>query len=213
LIDDIGDISDEKPVESTQQSQQVSAVHPATADQVTTPIIVETAITATTDRPTETPASTQQVSTKSVSPILKVFMSSAGTPVSVSIEFGQVETSDVCRVVKLLSDQGGGTDSAFLRRRLNRFCTEWRLALTLLANQRSRPPVWTDDASSSSCALCASEFGFFRRRHHCRACGGLCCFECSSRQRAIPKLGLNSSERVCDLCYAVFCDAEQARLQ
>ena len=51
---------------------------------------------------------------------------------------------------------------------------------------------------SISCSICRASFGFFTRRHHCRACGALCCDACS-RQRARLQ-GWAFARRVCDPC-------------
>ena len=54
---------------------------------------------------------------------------------------------------------------------------------------------------SISCSICRVSFGFFTRRHHCRACGALCCGTCS-RQRAQLQ-GWAFARRVCDPCSQV----------
>ena len=45
--------------------------------------------------------------------------------------------------------------------------------------RRNVYPVWQPDESVSACPLCAAEFGFFTRRHHCRKCGRVVCDDCS----------------------------------
>ena len=40
---------------------------------------------------------------------------------------------------------------------------------------------WEPDESSSSCTLCQMDFNFWRRRHHCRSCGCLCCSSCGPK--------------------------------
>eukprot|EP00419_Tripos_fusus_P031089 CAMPEP_0172781450 /NCGR_PEP_ID=MMETSP1074-20121228/203434_1 /TAXON_ID=2916 /ORGANISM="Ceratium fusus, Strain PA161109" /LENGTH=793 /DNA_ID=CAMNT_0013618427 /DNA_START=26 /DNA_END=2403 /DNA_ORIENTATION=- len=59
----------------------------------------------------------------------------------------------------------------------------------------------------SFCEICASEgsqedglFTFFRRRHHCRACGRTVCHAHSMRRRSLTCYGHPSPRRVCDLC-------------
>lgn len=45
-----------------------------------------------------------------------------------------------------------------------------------------------------------------RRRHHCRKCGCIVCYKCSSQSAVIPRLG-KGLQRVCDSCYNnVHCD-------
>lgn len=41
--------------------------------------------------------------------------------------------------------------------------------------------VWMPDESTCCCSKCAEPFTMFRRRHHCRACGLICCVECAPR--------------------------------
>lgn len=76
------------------------------------------------------------------------------------------------------------------------------------------PAEWVRDEDAPACQAedCDSAFGLFRRRHHCRACGGVFCASCSShtlrleqgptrvtRRRAPP---LARQHRVCDECFA-----------
>ena len=42
-----------------------------------------------------------------------------------------------------------------------------------------RTYVWIDDDSVDSCYACRKKFGWFLRKHHCRACGRIFCYECS----------------------------------
>ena len=34
---------------------------------------------------------------------------------------------------------------------------------------------WVHDADVHHCMICESDFGFFKRKHHCRACGSVVC--------------------------------------
>lgn len=80
--------------------------------------------------------------------------------------------------------------------------------------------VWHKDKASSNCPLCFDSFGLTNRRHHCRACGVLCCDKCSPKRMQLsytadvageisPAANNNSSnnnnnskdERVCDGCF------------
>lgn len=63
-------------------------------------------------------------------------------------------------------------------------------------------PVWVPNAEASACGLCSSSFGVFRRRHHCRNCGGLVCGKCSASRRLLPHIHPESRLRVCDRCDA-----------
>ncbi|KAI8873406.1 Dbl homology domain-containing protein, partial [Ramicandelaber brevisporus] len=40
-------------------------------------------------------------------------------------------------------------------------------------------PVWVPDDQAVRCMICEREFTFFRRKHHCRCCGGIACADCS----------------------------------
>eukprot|EP00744_Colponema_vietnamica_P014955 GILI01020950.1.p1 GENE.GILI01020950.1~~GILI01020950.1.p1 ORF type:complete len:549 (+),score=98.22 GILI01020950.1:107-1648(+) len=58
---------------------------------------------------------------------------------------------------------------------------------------------WVSDDATSACPLCRKNFTFFmRRRHHCRACGTLCCGSCSEARQAIA--GYLMPQRVCLTC-------------
>nr|XP_039270919.1 hepatocyte growth factor-regulated tyrosine kinase substrate-like isoform X1 [Styela clava] len=59
-------------------------------------------------------------------------------------------------------------------------------------------PVWKD---GDECSKCKSEFGLVQRKHHCRACGGIFCNRCTSKQSIVPKFGIEKEVRVCDKCY------------
>jgi hypothetical protein len=66
----------------------------------------------------------------------------------------------------------------------------------------SKPPRWTPDDKASECAACKDAFSLVRRKHHCRACGGIFCGKCSSGAVALPKFNIEKSVRVCDTCFA-----------
>ena len=38
---------------------------------------------------------------------------------------------------------------------------------------------WLPNEHSNECMICEKAFNLFRRKHHCRSCGGLVCGTCS----------------------------------
>lgn len=63
------------------------------------------------------------------------------------------------------------------------------------------PPAWIPDEEAPRCMACALSFTTFRRRHHCRNCGGVFCGVCSNSSAPLPKFGLIKAVRVCRDCY------------
>ncbi|CUG92223.1 kinesin, putative [Bodo saltans] len=51
-------------------------------------------------------------------------------------------------------------------------------------DQLSGTANWKPDQSSNSCEKCTKNFTFFKRRHHCRGCGGIFCADCV--QKCVP---------------------------
>ncbi|CAG8672274.1 1645_t:CDS:2, partial [Cetraspora pellucida] len=79
---------------------------------------------------------------------------------------------------------------------------------------------WENDEDVKECRRCQKPFNtFFRRRHHCRRCGQVVCYECSSERivmspdQVVTPSGNGktnrSSHRVCTLCYDII-NAERA---
>lgn len=68
-------------------------------------------------------------------------------------------------------------------------------------SQRQSPPAWIPDEEAPRCMACTIPFTAFRRRHHCRNCGGVFCGGCSSLSAPLPKYGLTKAVRVCRDCY------------
>ncbi|XP_022220646.2 lateral signaling target protein 2 homolog [Drosophila obscura] len=63
------------------------------------------------------------------------------------------------------------------------------------------PPAWIPDGKAPRCMSCQTPFTAFRRRHHCRNCGGVFCGVCSNATAPLPKYGLTKAVRVCRDCY------------
>lgn len=81
---------------------------------------------------------------------------------------------------------------------------------------------WVDDVSITNCHNCNLTFTFYYRKHHCRSCGRIFCYQCSDKSIYIPlemqvnpeydmlnmndpitmtRKKTNSEARVCDGCY------------
>jgi hypothetical protein len=72
------------------------------------------------------------------------------------------------------------------------------------------PWLWRDDSTALRCTECNKEFGFFTRKHHCRACGKIYCADCTSQEKILlrparrPGVGGKvevGAVRVCDDCF------------
>ena len=74
-------------------------------------------------------------------------------------------------------------------------CHQWAVEHSTATATAEGPPAHL----SVSCSICQVSFGFFTRRHHCRACGALCCDACS-RER-VQLQGWAFARRVCDPCF------------
>ena len=64
---------------------------------------------------------------------------------------------------------------------------------------------WVVDADFNNCMICYREFGWYRGRpkHHCRACGGLVCHDCSPYLAVIPYVEEEKGSRVCKNCFGL----------
>ena len=51
-------------------------------------------------------------------------------------------------------------------------------------------PEWKPDSDVKECEICLRAFTLLRRRHHCRACGGVFCGPCSSNKLLLPHVGM-----------------------
>ena len=61
----------------------------------------------------------------------------------------------------------------------------------------ARAPAWVD---SDRCSKCSVEFTFFKRKHHCRNCGGIFCHDCSQWSLPLFHFRIGSNVRVCEAC-------------
>ena len=49
-----------------------------------------------------------------------------------------------------------------------------------------KPLSWTDDKIGIQCYHCSKLFTLFRRKHHCRICGRIFCYDCCNIFKVIP---------------------------
>ena len=82
--------------------------------------------------------------------------------------------------------------------------------------------VWINDSLVTACHNCKVEFGVFTRKHHCRNCGNIFCYACSSKYIVIPDFIIDrpdpadywnisyyitslksKEEKVCNECYTL----------
>jgi len=68
-------------------------------------------------------------------------------------------------------------------------------------------PEWSDNMV---CTKCRSEFGTFLRKHHCRNCGRIFCYKCSTKTMPLPWYSVNDPVRVCDGCFQRKCPVSKA---
>eukprot|EP00750_Incisomonas_marina_P011007 INCI16330.3.p1 GENE.INCI16330.3~~INCI16330.3.p1 ORF type:complete len:418 (+),score=93.87 INCI16330.3:388-1641(+) len=57
---------------------------------------------------------------------------------------------------------------------------------------------WEDNEASTKCWCCDKVFNLVRRKHHCRMCGHVVCWDCSSQKMVVP--GFEKKQRVCAKC-------------
>ena len=58
---------------------------------------------------------------------------------------------------------------------------------------------WVDDSTVSECSHCKTEFSVTIRKHHCRHCGQVFCYECSDHTAIVSSN--KRPQRVCKACY------------
>jgi len=61
--------------------------------------------------------------------------------------------------------------------------------------------LWEPEPVVFQCRSCYKNFGFFRRKHHCRSCGMIFCSDCTGFKATLPELELNDQVRMCQNCF------------
>ncbi|XP_034484711.1 zinc finger FYVE domain-containing protein 26 homolog [Drosophila innubila] len=70
-----------------------------------------------------------------------------------------------------------------------------------MPNEAPTREQWTPDEEASHCMCCRrSVFTMLMRRHHCRRCGRVVCYACSTQRMVIPELYGDVEVRVCNDC-------------
>ncbi|XP_033733173.1 LOW QUALITY PROTEIN: FYVE and coiled-coil domain-containing protein 1-like [Pecten maximus] len=78
--------------------------------------------------------------------------------------------------------------------------TLWQKSDQLAYQQKEKAKEkWMDDKAVLNCLGCKTEFSFTVRKHHCRMCGKIFCFNCSSNW--IMTAHSSKKSRACNLCY------------
>ncbi|KAK3580803.1 hypothetical protein CHS0354_025144 [Potamilus streckersoni] len=68
-------------------------------------------------------------------------------------------------------------------------------------NKDSKLTLWFPDHIVTHCAGCQRQFTLLRRKHHCRNCGKVFCYDCAKDYAPVPTQQLLYPERVCGSCY------------
>ena len=64
-------------------------------------------------------------------------------------------------------------------------------------------PVWASDHHFRACPGCNETFDMFKRKHHCRRCGGVFCGDCTTDKVIPRRLRFIDPVRMCSKCQKV----------
>ncbi|XP_037956827.1 zinc finger FYVE domain-containing protein 26 homolog isoform X2 [Teleopsis dalmanni] len=68
---------------------------------------------------------------------------------------------------------------------------------------------WVKDEDTTHCMCCKrAAFTMLMRRHHCRRCGRVVCFACSTHRLRIPELYDEVEVRICDDCQRIITETQ-----
>ncbi|KAL7062988.1 hypothetical protein AAHC03_01493 [Spirometra sp. Aus1] len=70
----------------------------------------------------------------------------------------------------------------------------------LMPDRFGQKNYWMPDGHCKTCFECNAKFGIFRRRHHCRFCGRIFCFQCSNHLLDGLSIGQPGPQRACVFC-------------
>jgi hypothetical protein len=68
---------------------------------------------------------------------------------------------------------------------------------------QNKDPKWKLDESVKLCNTCNTQLTFLNRRHHCRICGNIICFDCSKNKLTLAdkKTKEIKDQKVCVTCF------------
>ncbi|KNC87066.1 hypothetical protein SARC_00810 [Sphaeroforma arctica JP610] len=66
---------------------------------------------------------------------------------------------------------------------------------------------WAPDDQCRSCYQCGAQFTTFRRRHHCRICGQIYCWNCCHSRVDCSTVGIDEVMRLCVFCEKIVNDS------
>lgn len=79
-----------------------------------------------------------------------------------------------------------------------------------LCSYINEPPTWVSFTHRKVCMICRRNFSLFKRRHHCRMCGRICCGPCSPFKKPLlifeKHYGAKTAkkkQRVCRTCFHI----------
>ncbi|KAF6034584.1 FYCO1 [Bugula neritina] len=95
-------------------------------------------------------------------------------------------------------------ENVILKKRLIKLIKDkdslWQATDALIFRQKKLSEVkWLDSSKIDNCMGCRAAFSLLLRKHHCRLCGQVYCYQCSDNWVNTAASGKKS--RVCNLCY------------
>ncbi|KAM7359354.1 zinc finger FYVE-type containing 26 spastizin [Cochliomyia hominivorax] len=82
----------------------------------------------------------------------------------------------------------------------------------IMPDQAPTRAEWIRDEDASHCMCCRrAAFTMLMRRHHCRRCGRVVCFACSTHRMRIPELYEDVEVRICNDCHRMCEDNAQRK--